>query len=281
VILPIEIFVIALVNCGADDTEVTGLDVVGVGVGIATASTGTSLVGCAGLTAGTAGAVGAAGAVGSAGAVIVGGAVVVGGSGTPGSSSYATTDESFAVISESIAELSASASAESENELDEAGCWYSNAFVVDAGRFVRVARVAFATNCVTTCAGVRVGAMPNMFATTPATCGAAIEVPDLLEVAVGPVIPAEMMCMPGAKMSTHEPRFEKSANASVEVVAPTVIAEAALDGEKLQASEYELPAATTNVIPSATPRATASLIATSIPELVPRLMLATAGTPAT
>lgn len=230
-ILPIEIFVIALVNCGADDTEVTGLDVVGVGVGIATASTGTSLVGCAGLTAGTAGAVGAAGAVGSAGAVIVGGAVVVGGSGTPGSSSYATTDESFAVISESIAELSASASAESENELDEAGCWYSNAFVVDAGRFVRVARVAFATNCVTTCAGVRVGAMPNMFATTPATCGAAIEVPDLLEVAVGPVIPAEMMCMPGAKMSTHEPRFEKSANASVEVVAPTVIAEAALDGE--------------------------------------------------
>jgi hypothetical protein len=123
--------------------------------------------------------------------------------------------------------------------------------------------------------------MPNMFATTPATCGAAIEVPDLLEVAVGPVIPAEMMCMPGAKMSTHEPRFEKSANASVEVVAPTVIAEAALDGEKLQASEYELPAATTNVIPSATPRATASLIATSIPEMVPRLMLATAGTPAT
>ena len=60
-----------------------------------------------------------------------------------------------------------------------------------------------------------------------------------------------------------------------------MIAEAALDGEKLQASEYELPAATTNVIPSATPRATASLIATSIPELVPRLMLATAGTPAT
>jgi hypothetical protein len=213
--------------------------------------------------------------------VIIGGAVVVGGSGTPGSSSYATTDESFAVISESITELPASASAESENELDDAGCWYSNAFVVADGRLVKVALVELATNCVATCAGVRVGAMPNMFATTPATCGAAIDVPDMLEVAVGLVIPAEMMCIPGAKMSTHEPRFEKSAKESVEVVAPTVIADASLDGEKVHASEYELPAATTKVIPSATPRATASLIATSMPDMVPRLMLATAGVPAT
>jgi hypothetical protein len=231
--LPIEIFVIALVNCGADDTEVTGLDVVGVGVGvgIATASTGTSLVGCAGLTAGTAGAVGAAGAVGSAGAVIVGGAVVVGGSGTPGSSSYATTDESFAVISESIAELSASASAESENELDEAGCWYSNALVVPDGRREIVVLVAVAANCAATWAGVIVGALPSMFATTPATCGAAIDVPDMMEEEVGLVIAAEIICVPGARMSTQEPRLENSAKKSLESVAPTVIAEAALDGE--------------------------------------------------
>ena len=96
---------------------------------------------------------------------------------------------------------------------------------------MRVALVALAINCVATCAGVRVGALPNMFATTPATCGAAIEVPDLLEVDVGLLIAAEMICTPGAKMSTQEPRFEKSAKESVEPVAPTVIADASLDGE--------------------------------------------------
>jgi hypothetical protein len=53
----------------------------------------------------------------------------------------------------------------------------------------------------------------------------------LLEVAVGPVIAAEMICTPGAKMSTHEPRFEKSAKESLKEIAPTVIAEASLDGE--------------------------------------------------
>ena len=61
--------------------------------------------------------------------------------------------------------------------------------------------------------------------------GAAIEVPDLLEVDVGLLIAAEMICTPGAKMSTQEPRFEKSAKESVEPVAPTVIADASLDGE--------------------------------------------------
>ena len=196
-ILPIEIFVIALVNSGADSTEVTGLDVVGagadgvgdgaVGVGAATASTGTSRVGCAGLAVGTAGAGAGAGAglvgtIGSTGlgvgvastvggtvveGTVVEGTVVEGGSGTPGSSSYVTTEESFAVISESTAELSTSVA--SENELDDAGCWYSNAFVVPVGRAAMVVLVAVATNCVATWVGVIVGALPNMFATTPAT----------------------------------------------------------------------------------------------------------------
>ena len=191
-ILPIEIFVIALVNSGADSTEVTGLDVVGagadgvgdgaVGVGAATASTGTSRVGCAGLAVGTAGAGAGAGAglvgtIGSTGlgvgvastvgGTVVEGTVIEGGSGTPGSSSYVTTDESFAVISESTAELSTSVA--SENELDDAGCWYSNAFVVPVGRAAMVVLVAVATNCVATWVGVIVGALPNMFATTPAT----------------------------------------------------------------------------------------------------------------
>ena len=72
-----------------------------------------------------------------------------------------------------------------------------------------VALVALATNCVATCAGVSVGALPNMFATTPATCGAAIDVPDMMEVAVGLVFEEEVILIPGAKMSTQEPRFEK------------------------------------------------------------------------
>jgi len=42
---------------------------------------------------------------------------------------------------------------------------------------------------------------------------------------------AEVMLDPGAKMSTHEPKFEYDARASVLVVAPTVIAAAARDGE--------------------------------------------------
>ena len=91
-ILLIEILVIALVNCGAGGSVA------------ATASTGTSRVGCAGLAVGTAGVgagVGLAGAIGSTGlgvgvastvgGSVVAGTVVVGGSGTPGSSSYVTT----------------------------------------------------------------------------------------------------------------------------------------------------------------------------------------------
>jgi hypothetical protein len=48
-----------------------------------------------------------------------------------------------------------------------------------------------------------------MFATTPATCGAAIDVPDMMEVALGLVFEEEVILIPGAKMSTQEPRFEK------------------------------------------------------------------------
>ena len=132
-------------------------------------------------------------------------------------------------MSDTSAELSTSA--DSENEFADAGCWYSNALVVFVGRLVSVASVALASSCVATCEGVIVGALPNMFATTPATWGDAIDVPDLLEVALGLVIAAEMMWTPGAKMSTQEPLLEKPATASVESVAPTVMADASLDGE--------------------------------------------------
>ena len=65
----------------------------------------------------------------------------------------------------------------------------------------------------------------------------------------------------------------------VAVLAATVIAPGALAGEVRHASEFSLPAATTMVMPSATARATASLMEALYPP--PRLMLATAGWPAT
>ena len=80
---------------------------------------------------------------------------------------------------------------------------------------------------------------------------------------------------PGAKMSTHEPKFEYEARVSVESVAPTVMADGALAGDAVHASAFELPAATTTVMPLATARATASFIDALDPP--PRLMLRTAG----
>ena len=72
---------------------------------------------------------------------------------------------------------------------------------------------------------------------------------------------ADVMPEPGANMSTHLPKFEKSERASVRVVAPTVIALGALAGDLPQASESSLPAATTMVMPARVAAATASFTA--------------------
>ena len=79
-------------------------------------------------------------------------------------------------------------------------------------------------------------------------------------------------------MSRHGPQFEKDDRASVDVVAPTVRAAGELAGEYLHASSFELPAAATNVTPSAMTRAAAELTENEYPP--PRLMFATAGVPA-
>jgi len=63
---------------------------------------------------------------------------------------------------------------------------------------------------------------------------------------------------------------------SLESVDPTVIAEGTKAGEKLHASEFSFPAATTTVIPASTARFTAAS-STFDPPLPPRLMLITAG----
>src|SRR5688500_19416334 len=62
---------------------------------------------------------------------------------------------------------------------------------------------------------------------------------------------ADVIDEPGALMSTHDPQFENDDFASLIVVEPTVIAEAARAGDRVHASVFSLPAATTNVTPSA------------------------------
>jgi hypothetical protein len=47
-----------------------------------------------------------------------------------------------------------------------------------------------------------------MSAATPATCGDAIDVPDIRAVAVLPEMEADVIELPGAKISTHAPTFE-------------------------------------------------------------------------
>ena len=116
-------------------------------------------------------------------------------------------------------------------------------------------------------------------AATPATCGAAIDVPLMVLVAVLLVYHDEVMDEPGAKMSRHVPKFEYEARESVVVVAPTVIAAGVRAGENLQASRFEFPAAMAYVTPSLMELVTALSSAVDAPP--PRLMLATAGAPAT
>jgi len=56
-------------------------------------------------------------------------------------------------------------------------------------------------------------------------------VPLIVFVAVAPPIQSDVMLNPGASMSTQFPELENVANVFDDVVAPTVIALPALDGE--------------------------------------------------
>ena len=70
-----------------------------------------------------------------------------------------------------------------------------------------------------------------------------MDVPLIVFVAVSLVFQDEVMFEPGAKMSTHVPKFENEERASVVVVAPTVFADGTRAGELLHALAFELPAA--------------------------------------
>ena len=122
---------------------------------------------------------------------------------------------------------------------------------------VTTAGVAAPETAPATLAGAAVGFICRYNAAMPATCGDAIEVPDHVAVVVVPPIIDDVMLTPGANMSRHVPQLENDARASVEEVAPTVMAEAALEGDVVHASRLLLPAATTTVMPSATARSTA------------------------
>ena len=144
--------------------------------------------------------------------------------------------------------------------------------------FLSPARTVLPVMMPVTWSTVREGFDERRRATAPATCGEAIEVPDIVVVAVSLVWYADNVPTPGAQMSRQEPKLEKLAFASVMSVAPTVIADAARAGEKSHALLLEFPAATTTTIPSATAAATASSVALFAPP--PRLMFITAGVPA-
>jgi hypothetical protein len=62
-----------------------------------------------------------------------------------------------------------------------------------------------------TAAALAVGKRPRTTAAYPATCGAAIDVPSSVLLEISESIPAAVMLTPGAKISTHVPRFEKLA----------------------------------------------------------------------
>ena len=135
--------------------------------------------------------------------------------------------------------------------------------------------VAAAIIAKVTSAGVYDGYDCKILAATPATCGDAIDVPDMIAVGLFAEIPAEVIETPGAITSTHFPRLLKLAKVSVRSLAATVIAFGTRAGEDLHASCFEFPAATTTVTPSAMRLLTAVSNAKDAPP--PKLMFATAG----
>src|SRR5262249_52125050 len=115
----------------------------------------------------------------------------------------------------------------------------------------------------------------RMRAATPAAIGADSDVPLETDVAVVLPIQSEVIPEPGAKRSTHVPKFEYGARASREFEAPTVSAPGTRAGDWEQAGALSLPAATTVVIPAA--RRLLTSVSSAVDGEPPRLMFTTAG----
>ena len=88
----------------------------------------------------------------------------------------------------------------------------------------------FALICDQMSAGCAEGFVSRRRAATPATCGAAIEVPDLTVWSESEPIPAEVIPSPGAKMSTQDPWAEEVIARSERVVPATVMASPTREG---------------------------------------------------
>src|SRR5215208_4492415 len=67
--------------------------------------------------------------------------------------------------------------------------------------------VPLSTRASRTCAGVNVGLAASTRAAAPATCGDAIDVPEIELVAVSLVFHSDLMLLPGAKRSTQVPKL--------------------------------------------------------------------------
>jgi len=103
-----------------------------------------------------------------------------------------------------------------------------------------------------------------------------MDVPLKVFVAVSDAGDAERMSLPGAQISTHEPKLLKEDLWSRKSVDPTLMAAGTKAGEKPHASELEFPDATTTTTPASTAAVTAVLIAACVPR-PPKLMLEIAG----
>ena len=95
--------------------------------------------------------------------------------------------------------------------------------------------VELLTIAAVTVAGDAVGFVSRNSAATPTTCGVAIDVPEIVFIAVSLVFHDDAMLLPGAKMSRQVPKFENDERASLIVVDPTVIALATRAGDTLHA----------------------------------------------
>lgn len=130
---------------------------------------------------------------------------------------------------------------------------------------------AFCTSRERTSPTVSDGFIDSSRAARPATWGEAIEVPEMVWLAFAPEIHADVICEPGAHMSTQDPEFEYEARESSRLVAPIVRALGALAGEYEHASPDSLPAATATTRPAAVASATAE--SSALLAGPPRLML--------
>jgi len=82
---------------------------------------------------------------------------------------------------------------------------YRKVFGLPAVNPVRTLLVAFASTWLATVAGVAVGFPARYIARTPATCGAAKEVPSTAALQTSLPLQADVMMAPGAKTSTQLP----------------------------------------------------------------------------